>query len=186
MTIGNHHLEYGFPSTHSTNSVSIAFYVWLWVLSFRQGQDVNTNPITSSAPSLSSLLFNSSSNLSSDVLSGSFGGGGFGTEGFSMGSWLLHSYFYEVVLLFYSFSVVYGRTYAGMHSIVDCLAGCFLGIGVTAFQWVMSDWIEGFFRVEGLIGELMKETFIHLRKTFMGFYHGLSEEKRSNLENIGF
>lgn len=27
LTIGSHHLEYGFPSTHSTNSVSIALYI---------------------------------------------------------------------------------------------------------------------------------------------------------------
>ncbi|KAE9407611.1 hypothetical protein BT96DRAFT_809540 [Gymnopus androsaceus JB14] len=28
LTLGNHHLEYGFPSTHSTNSVSIALFFW--------------------------------------------------------------------------------------------------------------------------------------------------------------
>ncbi|KAI5118596.1 hypothetical protein M0805_004171 [Coniferiporia weirii] len=28
LTIGSHHLEYGFPSTHSTNSVSIALYIY--------------------------------------------------------------------------------------------------------------------------------------------------------------
>ncbi|KAH8116160.1 PAP2 superfamily-domain-containing protein [Phellopilus nigrolimitatus] len=28
LTIGTHHLEYGFPSTHSTNSVSIALYIY--------------------------------------------------------------------------------------------------------------------------------------------------------------
>ncbi|QRW10624.1 dihydrosphingosine 1-phosphate phosphatase [Ceratobasidium sp. AG-Ba] len=27
LTVGTHHLEYGFPSTHSTNSVSIALYI---------------------------------------------------------------------------------------------------------------------------------------------------------------
>ncbi|KAJ4466322.1 sphingosine-1-phosphate phosphatase [Lentinula aciculospora] len=31
LTIGNHHLEYGFPSTHSTNSVSIALFFWGYV-----------------------------------------------------------------------------------------------------------------------------------------------------------
>ncbi|CCA73083.1 related to YSR3-dihydrosphingosine-1-phosphate phosphatase [Serendipita indica DSM 11827] len=29
LTIGTHHLEYGFPSTHSTNSVSFAVYLYL-------------------------------------------------------------------------------------------------------------------------------------------------------------
>lgn len=28
VALGNHHLEYGFPSTHSTNSVSIALFFW--------------------------------------------------------------------------------------------------------------------------------------------------------------
>ncbi|KAG9100434.1 hypothetical protein FRC06_004143 [Ceratobasidium sp. 370] len=28
LTVGAHHLEYGFPSTHSTNSVSIALYIY--------------------------------------------------------------------------------------------------------------------------------------------------------------
>ncbi|KAJ3714383.1 hypothetical protein C8R42DRAFT_241427 [Lentinula raphanica] len=31
LTIGTHHLEYGFPSTHSTNSVSIALFFWGYV-----------------------------------------------------------------------------------------------------------------------------------------------------------
>ncbi|KAJ3813416.1 sphingosine-1-phosphate phosphatase [Lentinula lateritia] len=34
LTIGNHHLEYGFPSTHSTNSVSIALFFWGYVHTF--------------------------------------------------------------------------------------------------------------------------------------------------------
>ncbi|KAJ3738300.1 PAP2 superfamily-domain-containing protein [Lentinula raphanica] len=31
LTIGTHHLEYGFPSTHSTNSVSIALFFWGYI-----------------------------------------------------------------------------------------------------------------------------------------------------------
>ncbi|KAG1767644.1 PAP2 superfamily-domain-containing protein [Suillus occidentalis] len=31
MTIGTHHLEYGFPSTHSTNSVSMALFIFGYV-----------------------------------------------------------------------------------------------------------------------------------------------------------
>ncbi|KIY51066.1 hypothetical protein FISHEDRAFT_13986, partial [Fistulina hepatica ATCC 64428] len=31
LTIGTHHLEYGFPSTHSTNSVSIALFFYVFV-----------------------------------------------------------------------------------------------------------------------------------------------------------
>ncbi|EJT99372.1 acid phosphatase/Vanadium-dependent haloperoxidase [Dacryopinax primogenitus] len=33
LTIGTHHLEYGFPSTHSTNSLSVALYIFTLCLS---------------------------------------------------------------------------------------------------------------------------------------------------------
>ncbi|KAF9057101.1 PAP2 superfamily-domain-containing protein, partial [Panaeolus papilionaceus] len=36
LTIGSHHLEYGFPSTHSTNSVSIALFFYSQVYSLSQ------------------------------------------------------------------------------------------------------------------------------------------------------
>lgn len=36
LTVGTHHLEYGFPSTHSTNSISIALYIYLWVRKMRK------------------------------------------------------------------------------------------------------------------------------------------------------
>ncbi|KAK0548549.1 Long-chain base-1-phosphate phosphatase [Tilletia horrida] len=35
LSVGTHHLEYGFPSTHSANAVSIALYCYLWVLDYR-------------------------------------------------------------------------------------------------------------------------------------------------------
>ncbi|KAF5389709.1 hypothetical protein D9757_005966 [Collybiopsis confluens] len=34
LTLGNHHLEYGFPSTHSTNSVSIALFFFGYIHTF--------------------------------------------------------------------------------------------------------------------------------------------------------
>ncbi|KAF5389763.1 hypothetical protein D9757_005973 [Collybiopsis confluens] len=34
LTLGNHHLEYGFPSTHSANSVSIALFFWGYIHTF--------------------------------------------------------------------------------------------------------------------------------------------------------
>ncbi|TDL24468.1 hypothetical protein BD410DRAFT_719424 [Rickenella mellea] len=34
LTIGTHHLEYGFPSTHSTNSISIALYIHSYIRTF--------------------------------------------------------------------------------------------------------------------------------------------------------
>ncbi|KAJ9480121.1 Dihydrosphingosine 1-phosphate phosphatase YSR3 [Pseudozyma hubeiensis] len=104
LTVGTHHLEYGFPSTHSTNSVSIALYIYLWVRRMRQAAD----------PTDSSLF---------------------------------DSYLWEAGLLFYATSVVYGRIYAGMHSVIDCIAGSALGAGITAVQWTFFDHIEQFVKV---------------------------------------
>mgnify|MGYP000097174510 CR=1 FL=1 len=97
LTIGTHHLEYGFLSTHSTNAVSIALYLYLWVVSAREQYEA---------------------------------GGVWG------------SYFWEIGLLAYVFSVVYGRIYAGMHSMMDCLAGSLLGFGITLVQWKVFEWQE--------------------------------------------
>ncbi|KAL9935556.1 hypothetical protein V8E36_005904 [Tilletia maclaganii] len=35
LSVGTHHLEYGFPSTHSANAVSIALYCYLWIVDYR-------------------------------------------------------------------------------------------------------------------------------------------------------
>lgn len=102
LTVGTHHLEYGFPSTHSTNSVSIALYIYLWIRQIRLS--------TPASPLFDSLLW-------------------------------------EFGLLFYATSVVYGRIYAGMHSIIDCIAGSALGAGITAIQWNWFDQIEDFLKI---------------------------------------
>lgn len=72
--------EYGFLSTHSTNSVSIALYLYLWISALRE-QDFSP---------------------------------------------LLTSRLWEVGLAYYLVSVVYGRIYAGMHSVMGELEiyGC--------------------------------------------------------------
>lgn len=103
LTVGTHHLEYGFPSTHSTNSISIALYIYLWVRKMRESAAGSTT------------LFD---------------------------SWL-----WEAGLLFYGTSVVYGRIYAGMHSIIDCVAGSALGAAITAIQWTFFDQIEQFVKI---------------------------------------
>lgn len=107
LTVGTHHLEYGFPSTHSTNSVSIALYVYLWVRQTREAALGNPDAVAS--------IFD---------------------------SWL-----WEAGLLFYATSVVYGRIYAGMHSIIDCVAGSALGAAITAVQWRWFDHIEDFVKI---------------------------------------
>ena len=83
LVVGTTHLEYGFLSTHSTNSVSIAVYLYLWILALR-AEDI--------APAI------------------------------------MQSVFCEVALLHYVVSVVYGRIYCGMHSVMGELRA-FLVLG---------------------------------------------------------
>ncbi|SPO32626.1 related to YSR3 - dihydrosphingosine-1-phosphate phosphatase [Ustilago trichophora] len=109
LTVGTHHLEYGFPSTHSTNSVSIALYIYLWVRKIRQAALLD--PTTAATASI------------------------------------FDSWFWEAGLFFYATSVVYGRIYAGMHSIIDCIAGSALGAAITALQWAFFDQIEDFVKI---------------------------------------
>lgn len=73
LVVGTTHLEYGFLSTHSTNSVSIALYLYLWLQQMRAEQLLPT---------------------------------------------YMESKLCEAALLYYVGSVVYGRIYCGMHSVM--------------------------------------------------------------------
>ena len=73
LVVGTTHLEYGFISTHATNSVSIALVLYLWLGALRVEPDAAA---------------------------------------------YLQSWLFEAALLYYVVSVVYGRIYAGMHSIM--------------------------------------------------------------------
>ena len=70
--MGSHHLEYGFPSTHSTNSVSIALYLASWVGLAYAGESI----------------------------------------------WCWQQVSMLCGLAFYAVSVVFGRLYCGMHSVM--------------------------------------------------------------------
>ncbi|KAE8216731.1 hypothetical protein CF327_g177 [Tilletia walkeri] len=110
LSVSTHHLEYGFPSTHSANAVSIALYCYLWVIEAR----------------------------SAAAMAGQDGAGWF------------ESRIWEVMLSYYTISVVGGRIYAGMHSITDCITGSIMGALITMVQWwlfplmerclIMPDW----------------------------------------------
>ncbi|KAK0200987.1 hypothetical protein DFS33DRAFT_1356276 [Desarmillaria ectypa] len=76
LTLRDHHLEYGFPSTHTTQSSSIALYALLHV------------PST-----------------------------------------------YRPHLSVYTFTIIFGRLYTGMHTFTDCIVGCILGVSAV---WVHS------------------------------------------------
>ncbi|KAF5369021.1 hypothetical protein D9758_002980 [Tetrapyrgos nigripes] len=94
LTIGTHHLEYGFPSTHSTNSVSIALLLFghVHLLAF---------PLNSEAV-------------------------------ISVQTYVLLC----ALLLWYTFSIVFGRLYTAMHSFVDCAMGVTLG---AVLWWALTD-----------------------------------------------
>lgn len=98
LTMGSHHLEYGFPSTHSTNSVSIALYVYSLV---------HTQYFT--AATISTLTYSC----------------------------------FCIFLAIYVCSIVFGRLYTGMHSVVDCVGGVTLGAGVWAAYALWWGSVEG-------------------------------------------
>ncbi|KAG7447260.1 uncharacterized protein BT62DRAFT_1075337 [Guyanagaster necrorhizus] len=76
LTLRDHHLEYGFPSTHTTQCSSIALYFLLHV-----------------SPA------------------------------------------YRPHIFIYTFTIIFGRLYTGMHTFTDCIVGCILG---SSAVWVHS------------------------------------------------
>ncbi|KAF9265034.1 acid phosphatase/Vanadium-dependent haloperoxidase [Marasmius fiardii PR-910] len=95
LSIGTHHLEYGFPSSHSTNSVSLALFFFTHVYNL-------ATPTSDRPASISS-----------------------------------HTYILLVLLLlWYTFSIVFGRLYTGMHSFTDIIAGVLLG---AVLWWFLTD-----------------------------------------------
>jgi len=109
LTMGSHHLEYGFPSTHSTNSVSMALYIYSIVHRLRPGPD-DVSPL-----SLSPVVFYASS----------------------------------ILLILYTFSIVFGRLYCAMHSFTDCFVGVVLGSAIAAAQWAFGDLFEKWLAMPG-------------------------------------
>ena len=93
---GSAALEYGFPSTHSTNAVSVALYALL-------------------------TLRSESSDLDSTL-------------------YLL----VQLGLCLYTFSVVLGRIYCGMHGFLDVIAGSLLGGCLALIEFTYGDRIDGY------------------------------------------
>jgi len=108
LTMGSHHLEYGFPSTHTTNSVSIALFVFTQV--YRAYLDAT---ISHTAYIL----------------------------------WICG-------LVFYTFSIVYGRIYTAMHSFSDCTMGIFLGVLLWLTQLFFEKPLESWVVGSGWLGPL--------------------------------
>ncbi|KAH9916229.1 PAP2-domain-containing protein, partial [Amylocystis lapponica] len=141
LTMGSHHLEYGFPSTHSTNSVSIALYC------FSLLRQLSTTPLVA-AGSISAALVDSVNitaveNATANVL-----------DLADAQEMMISSTTYHTVvgiLLFYTFSIVYGRLYTGMHSLTDCVMGILLGAGVWAAHLVCSEPLHAWIRDGGWV-----------------------------------
>ncbi|KZT00509.1 uncharacterized protein LAESUDRAFT_553458 [Laetiporus sulphureus 93-53] len=135
LTIGNHHLEYGFPSTHSANSVSIALFFYSLL------QHAYVTPSSARFPVFNVMY--SSTHSALEHMSA--------TPGVDT---MVSDTTYRVlsgVLLFYVFSIVYGRLYTGMHSFTDCAVGVLLGVGVWAFDQLFSGWLHVWVRDSGWI-----------------------------------
>ena len=49
LAIGSHHLEYGFPSTHSTNSVSIALFIFTHVYRLHAAETISNGAFQASS-----------------------------------------------------------------------------------------------------------------------------------------
>ncbi|KAI0777323.1 PAP2-domain-containing protein [Trametes elegans] len=110
LTLGSHHLEYGFPSTHSTNSVSIALFLYTLVQRLHTPTDAGDAVISSTTY-----------------------------------AWLI------ALLVFYVFSIVYGRLYTAMHSFTDCFAGMAVGASIWAIHIYVGEAVDVWARTSGWI-----------------------------------
>ncbi|KAH9887321.1 PAP2-domain-containing protein [Cubamyces lactineus] len=130
LTLGSHHLEYGFPSTHSTNSVSIALFIYTVV------QRLYTPPASAAA----SLSASSGALPAAETIVQAEAAISATTYKFLIG-----------VLLFYVFSIVYGRLYTAMHSFTDCIAGMFIGAAIWGLHILVGGYVDAWVRTSGWI-----------------------------------
>ncbi|KAF7797379.1 hypothetical protein EIP86_008574 [Pleurotus ostreatoroseus] len=112
LTISNHHKEYGFPSTHTVNSVSIALFFWTIVYRWSKTPVAESVSAASLAQNATDFVTDAAPQM---VIS-------------TTGYWI-----WVVILVLYAFSIVYGRLYTAMHSFTDCAVGTALGVAT----WVL-------------------------------------------------
>ncbi|KAF7799313.1 hypothetical protein EIP86_010545 [Pleurotus ostreatoroseus] len=130
LTIGSHHLEYGFPSTHSTNSVSIALFFFTII------HRLSKTPAAYTASPLS--FAQNTTQIIEDVVP----------------EMVVSSTMYWIsaaVLLFYVFSIVYGRLYTAMHSFTDCTVGVLLGTAIWTVFVLYGDLVDRWLKTGGWI-----------------------------------
>ncbi|EKM56390.1 uncharacterized protein PHACADRAFT_253476 [Phanerochaete carnosa HHB-10118-sp] len=132
ITISTHHLEYGFPSTHSTNSVSIALFFFAIVHRlYKTPAAVLSPPVSPSNP-----LTLSTTHVVEDTLPQAM----ISTTVYVMS---------VILLVIYCFSIVYGRLYTGMHSFADCAFGVFLGSAIWGLYALIGDILNEWLRTPG-------------------------------------
>ncbi|CDO71138.1 hypothetical protein BN946_scf184845.g8 [Trametes cinnabarina] len=139
LTLGSHHLEYGFPSTHSTNSVSIALFIYTLV------QRLYTPPVSAAVKTAVNTAA-STLNASNRILPS--------TEAIVETEGVISSTTYGLLiglLVFYVFSIVYGRLYTAMHSFTDCIAGMAIGAGIWGLHVLVGEHVDLWVRTSGWI-----------------------------------
>lgn len=134
ITIGTHHLEYGFPSTHSTNSVSMALFIYAIIHRlYTTPTSVLSPPITPTNP----LMLNAT-HVVEDILP---------QTAISTTTYVIST----ILLVIYCFSIVYGRVYTGMHSFTDCAFGVFLGAAIWGAYALTADMLDQWLQTPGWI-----------------------------------
>lgn len=75
---------------------------------------------------------------------------------------VMNTYVMEVIISLYVFTIVYGRIYSGMHSVLDCAVGSLAGF-VVAFLTLKFDHLFGLFLENpGLTGTWLNDRDKHL------------------------
>lgn len=64
-----------------------------------------------------------------------------------------------VLLVFYAFSIVFGRLYTAMHTFTDCVAGAAIGVFVWAGHWALEDVMENWIVNSGWSGKALPYPF---------------------------
>ena len=145
--IGSHHLEYGFPSTHSTNSVSIAlFFYSLLQHAYTPASSAVKSTVDSAVSSINATGVLPSAEVVEHV------------QG------LISERTYQAgvaLLVFYVFSIVFGRLYTAMHSFTDCIMGVALGAGIWGLYIVCGEYVDNWVHDSGYIGMPQVVIIIH-------------------------
>lgn len=140
FVVGNHHLEYGLPSTHSTNSVSIA------LMFFSIMRKSYNTPLSSILPGASAAdLIRNATEVATAAM----------PQVQQPAVSPFAYYTLSSILVIYVFSVVYGRLYTGMHSFTDVGAGVIMGVLVYVLEAVCDRSVDNWIATNGIIVPLI-------------------------------